>query len=208
MYKVFYKDRTVFFVDNDQNLLDDVDTNIHFFTNRDVLKISLTKFLSNSAFKNLYVVHENIEYVFNEFIKLYKLIEASGGLVKNSNNDFLFIYRREKWDLPKGKLEKNESPEAGAIREVEEECGITELEIKNLIEITYHTYNLKEKDILKRTYWFEMLYAGTKSPKPQTEEEITEAKWINKNDLNEVLYNTFPSIIEVLKKANIMNCEK
>ncbi|HAF27571.1 MAG TPA: NUDIX hydrolase [Bacteroidales bacterium] len=207
MYKVFYKDRTVFFVDHDQNLSAEADASVHFFTNRDVLKTSLTNFLSNPALKNLYVVHENIEYVFNEFIKLYKLIEASGGLVKNNNNEFLFIYRREKWDLPKGKLEKTESPEAGAIREVEEECGITELEIKNLIEITYHTYNLKEKDILKRTYWFEMLSKGTKNPKPQTEEEITEAKWINADDLSEVLNNTFPSIIEVLKKANIVKTE-
>lgn len=204
MYKVFYNDRTVFFVENDQIISDKSDSNIHHFVTKKQLKISLNKFLKNPEIKNLYIVHKDIESAFKKFMKLYKLIEAAGGLVKNNENKVLFIFRREKWDLPKGKLEKNESPEDGAVREVEEECGINNLNIQNHIETTYHTYNLKDKDILKRTYWYEMIYSGTENPKPQIEEEISEVKWISTNNLTEVMNNTFPSIIEVIQKASLV----
>ncbi len=82
MYKVFYNDRTVFFVDNDQNRSFENDTSIYFFTTKVTLKININTFLNNPELKKLYVVCEDIEYAFNEFIKLYKLIEAAGGLGK------------------------------------------------------------------------------------------------------------------------------
>ena len=123
--------------------------------------------------------------------------------MKNANSEILVIYRREIWDLPKGKIEENELPNIAAIREVEEECGITDLEILNLLNITYHTYKLNGKDILKRTYWYEMFYNGIQNPKPQIEEEITEAKWLKTANLQEIINNTFPSIIEVFKKGGI-----
>lgn len=203
MYKVFYNDRTVFFVDKNQNLTEQNEVLVHLFTTKKQLKLTLKSFLENINLKSLYVVHNDIEYAFNKFIELYQLIEAAGGFVKNDKNNFLFIYRREIWDLPKGKLEKGETPEVAALREVEEECGIQNLKINHLLEITYHTYKLKDKDILKRTYWFKMHVNGNQKPVPQTEEEITEAKWINTSDFAEILNNTFLSIIEVIKKATL-----
>jgi 8-oxo-dGTP pyrophosphatase MutT (NUDIX family) len=125
-------------------------------------------------------------------------------LVKSNDNKVLVIFRRGKWDLPKGKLEKGETIEFGAMREVEEECGITDLEIQKLIEITYHTYKIGDQDILKKTYWFEMIHKRSLKPKPQTEEEITEARWIDVNEITEISNNTFPSIIEVFKKGEIL----
>lgn len=98
-------------------------------------------------------------------------------------------------------MEKKETTEIAALREVEEECGISNLTIIRPITKTYHTYKLGKKDILKKTYWFEMVFTGTQKPVPQTEEEITEVKWIKERDLNEVTQNTFPSIIDVLKDS-------
>lgn len=204
MYKVFYKDRTVFFIENDHNCVENNRTKIHYFKNKKQLKTALNIFLNNSELNNLYVVYRDIDHAFKKFAKLYKLIEAAGGLVKADNDTILVIYRRGKWDLPKGKLEKNELPEIGAIREVEEECGIGNLEILKLLEITYHTYTLNGKDILKRTFWYEMLHKGSQDPKPQIEEDITEAKWIKTDNLDEIINNTFPSIIEVLKKGEVI----
>ncbi|MCK5170601.1 MAG: NUDIX domain-containing protein [Bacteroidales bacterium] len=204
MYKVFYKDRTVFFVENDHNCKENGDTKIHYFKNKKQLKTALNIFLNNYELASLYIVYRDIDHAFKKYTKLYKLIEAAGGLVKADNDKILVIHRRGKWDLPKGKLEKNELPEIGAIREVEEECGIKNLEIINLLEITYHTYILNGKDILKRTFWYEMTHKGNQEPKPQTEEEITEAKWIKTDNLDEVINNTFSSIIEVLKKGKVI----
>jgi len=203
MYKVFYKDRTVFFTQNEQSFHDDSENKIHYFKNRKHLKVALRNFTDNTETKNLFVVSDNPKLAFEKYMKLYKLIEAGGGLVI-SNNKALFIFRRGKWDLPKGKLEKGESPEIGAIREVEEECGLSNLSIKELLDTTYHTYTLDGKDILKRTYWFGMTHDGNQKPVPQIEEEITEAAWIESDDYEKIIQNTFPSIIQVLKKGNLI----
>ena len=205
MYKVFYNDRTVFFIENIKKTDIISNSEIHYFKTKKKLKKVLNSFLDNQELDKLYVVHKDIKKTFKKFAKLYRLIEAAGGLVKNDKDEILVIYRREKWDLAKGKLEKNETPEIAAIREVEEECGINKLEIKELLETTYHTYRFKNKDILKRTYWFEMIHHGDQNTSPQTEEEITEVKWVKTDNLDEITKNTFPSIIEVLKKGNILN---
>ncbi|MBC8510392.1 MAG: NUDIX domain-containing protein, partial [Cryomorphaceae bacterium] len=86
----------------------------------------------------------------------YSLIEAAGGLVYNDECQLLMIFRNNKWDLPKGKLEQNENIKECAIREVQEECGILGLSILNTLQDTYHTYEINGKKILKRTYWFAM----------------------------------------------------
>lgn len=203
MYKVFYNDKTVFFTENNQ-IIEKDNNIIHSFKNKRLLKSAIKTFVETPELKFLFVLSKNSEAVFKKFSKLYKIIEAAGGLVTNKNNEVLFIFRRNKWDLPKGKLEKKETPEIGAIREVEEECGIHNLMINKLLDITYHTYMINNKNILKRTFWFEMTYSGNENPQPQIEEEITEAKWLKKTELSEILKNTFPSIIEVIDKASVI----
>nr|MDA3778631.1 NUDIX domain-containing protein [Bacteroidales bacterium] len=126
-------------------------------------------------------------------------------VVKAPDDKILVIKRRGKWDLPKGKIEPGESNEEGALREVEEECGISNLELKKLITTTYHTYTLNNEAILKRTFWYDMEHSSNSKLTPQTEEEISEVKWLSENDINMVLKNTFPSIIEVLKKGDFLN---
>ncbi|MDC0204701.1 NUDIX domain-containing protein [Flavobacteriales bacterium] len=133
-----------------------------------------------------------------DFCARYKLIKAAGGVVYNIDNQLLMIFRNGKWDLPKGKLETDEDIKICAIREVEEECGVTELQIiKKLID-TYHTYELKGKHILKRTFWFKMKTNFNGILKPQTEEEITEVCWVHEEDVAEKLNNSFEIIKQLL----------
>lgn len=204
MYKVFYNQRTVFFTEKNISYINQDDSDVHFFKNKELLNEGLNIFLNNPLLNKLYIIHSDVDFAFKEFTTLYQIIEAAGGLVKNTKSEILVIYRRNVWDLPKGKIEENELPNIAAIREVEEECGISELEILDLLDITYHTYKLNGKNILKRTYWYEMVSNGDENPKPQIEEEITEVKWLKTNNLQEIINNTFPSIIEVLKKGKII----
>ena len=204
MYKVFYNDRAVFFIDNVLNYIEQDNNKIHYYNNKKQLRKAINIFLKDEQLKSLYIVHKDIDLVFNKFTRLYELIEAAGGLVKNNDQKILIIFRRGKWDLPKGKLKKGELPEIGAIREVKEECGIQDLEIKKLVEITYHTYKVLDKDILKKTYWYQMIYNGNQNPTPQIEEEITEVKWIKDDQMFEITDNTFPSIIDVFKKDGLI----
>ncbi len=129
------------------------------------------------------------------FKSAHTLIEAAGGVVLNAENDLLVIHRLGCWDLPKGKLEKGETPMFAALREVEEECGISGLEIVESLPDTFHTYELKGKRILKRTFWFLMSYRGKQKLTPQTEENITEVLFMPKTDVeNLALPNTYASL--------------
>lgn len=142
--------------------------------------------------------NEDLEKLKKAFFKLFMPVTAAGGLVENENGEFLLIHRRGKWDLPKGKLEKGESIQACAVREVEEETGLQNLELNELITITYHTYDEFGKHILKDSHWYRMKVSGKQELTPQTEEDILEVKWVKKKDLAKYLPEAFPSIRDVL----------
>ena len=135
------------------------------------------------------------------FFKHFELIKAGGGLVKNNHEEILMIFRRGKWDLPKGKLDEGETIEECAKREVEEETGLHHLKVLKPLVITYHTYNLFGKHNLKETHWFLMQADANEKLIPQTEEEISEIVWVKKENLKTYLENTFPTIEIVLKEA-------
>ena len=109
------------------------------------------------------------------------------------------IFRNGKWDLPKGKLEVGENIKECAIREVQEECGVSGLSIINALQDTYHTYEINGKKILKRTYWFSMHTDFKGSLEPQIKEGITEVVWIDKEQVAEKLNNSFGNIKEMFK---------
>jgi 8-oxo-dGTP pyrophosphatase MutT (NUDIX family) len=130
-----------------------------------------------------------------------KRIIAAGGLVFNDRNELLMIYRRGFWDLPKGKLDPGESIEACAIREVEEETGLKEIELGKFISITLHEYfdtYLKE-EVIKESHWYHMKVKGEPSLIPQTEEDISQIKWVDSMALPDYLKNTYSTIIEIIK---------
>ena len=131
------------------------------------------------------------------------LIRAAGGLVRNEDKAYLFIFRNGKWDIPKGKVEKQEKVKQAAVREVEEECGIKVSSLEERICKTYHAYQYKGEVVLKKTYWFNMNCKGQNKLVPQTEEGITDARWIKKEDISLITDNTFPSIMDVLVKEKL-----
>ena len=142
-------------------------------------------------------LNPDLEQLKNAFFRKFTLLRAAGGLVKNENNEVLFIFRKGKWDLPKGHLEKNEKPEKGALREVKEETGITKLKMLSPLVTTYHTYHEGTRFILKETKWF-LMETSSKMPLiPQTEEGITEIKWVKQSGIKEYLELSYASIRDV-----------
>ncbi len=133
--------------------------------------------------------------VWKEMLKLLEPIEAAGGVIYNPNNQYLMIFRRGKWDLPKGKIDKGEHPEDAALREIEEEVNIPKnlLKIIKFIDLTYHIYLQKNQYIIKTTYWYEVFCTEqTVLLKPQLAEDITAIEWLTKEEI--LKKDTYPSI--------------
>lgn len=143
--------------------------------------------------------HEDLGKLKKAFWKHFTIIQAGGGLVENEKGEWLLIFRRGKWDLPKGKLDKGETIEQCAVREVQEETGLKEVKLKDKITVTYHTYDEYGKHILKESHWYKMKASSKETIIPQTTEDILEINWAKKNQLEKYLQNTYPSIAEVLK---------
>lgn len=147
------------------------------------------------------IFDQNFQKLKSDFFKHFIVIKAAGGLVKNHKGEILMIFRRGKWDLPKGKLDAGETIEECALREVEEETGLKNPELGKLLKIAFHTYVQFGKHILKETHWYSMIAKGNENLIPQTEEDITETRWVKKTDLKNYLSNTFPAIAEILNHA-------
>ncbi|MBQ7019878.1 MAG: NUDIX domain-containing protein [Bacteroidales bacterium] len=130
-------------------------------------------------------------------------VNAGGGLVSNRRGDYLLISRNGMWDLPKGHQDPGEDIQVTALREVQEETGISELEVRELICITDHCYKRNGIWHLKHTWWYDMLYTDPTDLTPQTEEDITKAAWVARSSLPPYLLNTYPSILEVFHEAKI-----
>ena len=158
----------------------------------------------NHKRKFFYVPCDDAKSFLKSVTKSLPLIRAAGGLVKSENDSYLFIYRNDKWDIPKGKIEKGEKVKEAAVREVEEECGIKVSNLDERICKTYHTYIYKGEVVLKKTYWFKMRCKGQDKLKPQKEEGITDARWFKKADIAPIIKNTFPSIMDVLVKEKFI----
>ena len=144
----------------------------------------------------------SIDNGFDKLRKTFKLIYAAGGLIEK-NNKYLFIFRLKTWDLPKGKLDMGESPEEAAIRECEEECGITKLTIKKELPSTFHFYKYKGSFALKKIFWYAMSTEHNGVLVPQIEEKIESVEWFDKTQiLGTVIPNTYPAILDVIKNLN------
>lgn len=151
--------------------------------------------------KGILMVTDDTDFAFKDFYTHFVPIEAAGGVVFNDNNEVLLIKRMGKWDLPKGKIDGNESDEEAGLREVEEECGITGLSIVHKLPSTYHCYKQHNHRFLKITYWFTMKTSDNRTLIPQKEEHITEAKWVNWETLDIDKLDTYGSIHDLLREV-------
>jgi ADP-ribose pyrophosphatase YjhB (NUDIX family) len=142
---------------------------------------------------------DDVAAAWTYFSTQFEFVQAAGGVVLNPLNEILFIYRLDKWDLPKGKVEDNESIQDGALREVEEECGIDNLRLEQHLCTTWHTYLQNGHPMLKATTWYMMRHNGDTQLTPQAIEGITAVEWLGLDQTNEVRKNTYPSVLEVLR---------
>ncbi len=198
MYKVFFKDRRIFLGDKSESL--NFEGMVYAWTEGESLEGLVLQFEEDEEKEAIFIVADDFEKLFEHFKTCFSYIEAAGGKVFNADQHLLAIYRLEKWDLPKGKVEKGESVREAAVREVEEECGVSNLSIIRELNSTFHTYWMKGRFMLKRTYWYEMSYSGSEELVPQTEEDIQEVKWLSAYNLEEFKCNTYDSILEVINE--------
>lgn len=202
MYTVYIKNKPFLLIKDQKEVTQEIGNFFLRHDSQETLMRSVEAFEKNDVIQKLYVLDPNLDELWNIFVSTHKTIEAAGGLIKNSKGDILFIFRNGKWDLPKGKIEKGESPREAAVREVEEECGIKNSSIVQELQTTYHTYKADNDRFLKKNYWFEMFSDSTELT-PQASEGITEVKWVSKSGLNEVLQNTYKSIQQIVTGLNL-----
>lgn len=196
MYNVFVNNQSIRFVKNvNIQLFDKEDVEFYQFQSKRALLAVIADFIKKGIGKDLYIFcPENISVIFNFFKSQYTEIKAGGGLVRNLNHEYLFIFRRGKWDLPKGKKDRGEGIKNCAIREVEEETGIDQLHIIKNLPATFHIYTEKNKQIIKHCYWYLMETATNNELQPQTEEDITQAVWLKPDEIPNKMKLSFPSI--------------
>ncbi len=154
----------------------------------------LIKKINNGKLLYVNLYHKNEEKLEQFLRKKLPVVEAAGGLVYNNKREILFIYRNGKWDIPKGKIEKKETHQQAALREVEEETGVKGLEVKRYIATTYHVFRRNGQFKLKITYWFEMFTNYDGPFTPQTNEGILKVKWKNFEKTQKALKDSYENI--------------
>ncbi|MDO6674912.1 NUDIX domain-containing protein [Tenacibaculum sp. 1_MG-2023] len=189
MYKVFVNDKPIIFTTSIKN---EEDYPVYIYKNT-IIEELIYK-LKVGKLSSVYIYSNNLTEDWLDFKVKFKVITAAGGLVLNENKKILFIYRGNKWDLPKGRVEEGEGLEAAAVREVEEECGIEKLIVQQKLLVTYHLFMQQNEYRLKETHWYLMYsnYKGILSP--QLDEGITKAVFKDEKGTNKALQNTFANI--------------
>lgn len=197
MIKIFYNDRILAFSESFNPDFQSAKV-LHF---DDKTELAIKLFLNSSDEYNLLIIGVSDAVAMSLLKKVFRVIEAGGGRVHDSQGRTMCIFRSGRWDLPKGWLEKGETLDQCAVREVCEECGLNSADIVNEGKLitTYHIYPFKDGFALKVTHWYRMKYIGAGTTKPQTEEDITEVKWVSESEMEVVLENTYGNIRMVLE---------
>ncbi|SDH14360.1 NUDIX hydrolase [Chitinophaga filiformis] len=145
-------------------------------------------------------IHPDTDTLVETVKGYFRVLVAAGGLITNAEEEVLLMFRRGKWDLPKGKREKGETLEIAAVREVAEETGLRSIELEHKIGETFHFYTTREKKTLKHTYWYKMKFTGTELTVPQIEEDIVDIQWIKPEHLSKYLKFSYQNIVDVFEK--------
>jgi 8-oxo-dGTP pyrophosphatase MutT (NUDIX family) len=196
MYKIFINDKP--FILTKEPVTDAMYLNLPRFTYESENLMAHVRSAEEMSSNGLQLICSDLDKAWKEFNLHFKSIEAAGGLVFNPENHLLIIKRLGKWDLPKGKIDPGEKTEEAAIREVEEECGISKLHIVEKLTVSYHSYKLHGHRFLKVTHWFLMNSIFKGRLVPQEEENITEATWVDLSLINVAEMDTYNSIKDIL----------
>lgn len=200
MHKVFINNKPLIF-DNVYGDLKSTNSNLLILSDSSFTLDDVLMRIETENIPGIIYLSVTPDLTWTDFTSRFVIVEAAGGLVRNEKGEVLAIYRKKFWDLPKGKLDFNESPESAAVREVKEECGLKDIEMNSFLMKTFHIYTEKRKNILKKTHWFTMTSDSSQLLNPQEEEDIEKVEWMNKDKIIKLFYpKTYHSIAEVLDK--------
>ena len=203
MHKIYIEKRCIIICPPDEQSLSDPNAILYNIGTSVDIPALVGLFEASDTLAKVYIPTDDIEGTYRRICAEFVEVNAGGGLVSNRRGDFLLINRNGMWDLPKGHQDPGEEISVTALREVQEETGIDELMLRELICITDHCYIRDGKWHLKHTWWYDMLYTDPTDLTPQTEEDISKAAWVAKSSLPPFLLNTYPSIVEVFREARI-----
>ena len=203
MYKVFFNQKPLILTNEIQDFSDNEP--LLFIKYTSVAQI--IKALKSSKNRKVFLYHKDSDKLWKSFKKKFPVVEAAGGLVKRTDNKLLFIFRNNKWDLPKGGIEKKELIIEAAQREVVEETGVLDLIVQKQLSETFHIFKKGKRFRLKKTYWFKMSTSYMGKTNPQTEEGIKKTEWVSKEKIDEILNDAFENIriivLQVLKSDTL-----
>lgn len=201
LHKIYFENRCIIICRPDDDMLSDPNAVIFSPGNDAGISTFARMFEVTDSLSKIYIPTLDTDKAYKQLCSEFKEVNAAGGLVRNRRSDCLLISRNGKWDLPKGHQEAGEDIKVTALREVQEETGVRELELGDLICITDHCYLRDGLWHLKHTWWYDMLYTAPVDLIPQREEDISKAAWVAKSSLPPFLKNTYPSILEVFRES-------
>jgi len=204
MYKVFINDKALILMSSEEVFTREKSRILNHYNGPKSLSDAIAS-LRNLDTSYLVLIADNLEAMWGDFQSRYFLIDAAGGLLLNSNGESLWIKRNGKWDLPKGKVEKDEPLDLAAVREVKEECGVVNVICGHHLGYSYHCYKFDGVEVLKTTCWFRMTVLSKQNLKPQLEEGITEVSWVKKENIESYISSTYTSIAELLKREKVQD---
>jgi len=189
MYKIFVNDKPLFLTDQIEK-----ETDFQLFLLKSIDIEQLVTDIFEGKIDKAFLYHPNKKKNLKTLKRKIPVVRAAGGLVYNAKGEILFIFRNEKWDLPKGGIEKNETKKQAATREVEEETGVKNLKIVKKLSKTYHIFERNGKYKLKVTHWYKMTSTFEGVTRPQTKEKIERAIWVKPSEIDTLLENSYPNI--------------
>jgi len=210
MYKVYINETPLRLISQKKmerdNLVSDEENLVTRYAGRSKFLLNYIDMLEKTQrYQSITIYSENKKKLIRDFESLFNVIEAAGGLVFNPEGKALVIYRRGFWDLPKGKLDKGEGKKEAAVREVQEETGLINVDLQDFICETNHVYkDKKQRRCIKRTYWYKMKTEDKKLT-PQAEEDIEEAKWTKLNMFISKKPKIYKNILEVIHAYHKMD---
>ena len=203
MHKIYFEKRSIIICPENDAALSDPNAIIFRPGDAFALHTLVGMVESSDTLHRICIPSDDTEAMYRRICAEFKEVNAGGGLVSNRRGDFLIISRNGLWDLPKGHQDPGEDIDVTALREVQEETGINELELRGLICVTDHCYIRDGIWHLKHTWWYDMLYTDPTDLTPQREDDISKAAWVAKSSLPMFLQNTYPSIVEVFREAKV-----
>lgn len=201
MHKIYFANKPLFLVSKITGEIEEYlhheDTVFIDEFNTHTVKAMIHEMETNRIHAGVFLHHDE-DALLKAFKKKLVLVQAAGGFVYTDDHLVLLILRRGKWDLPKGKLDENETLETCALREVKEETGLLQVRSEGPLCVTYHTYHEFGKHILKESHWYLMTAEKQANFLPQLDEDIEKCQWVDIENLAPFMENTHASILDVV----------